>query len=911
MEQNENKFLIIDGNSIMNRAFYGIRILTTKDGTYTNAAYGFLNIYYMMQEKLNPNYVAVAFDISKPTFRHEMYGEYKAGRRSMPDELRPQLPLIKDILSAMNIPILELEGYEADDILGTVAKNNSKQEIKTYILTGDRDSFQLIDENTNIVMPSTKMGKTEYTIYDIEKLKEVYNITPKQVIDMKALMGDKSDNIPGVPLVGEKTALSLLESYNNLDYIYSNIDAIEVSDKLRERLKKNKDMAYLSYKLATINTDVPVNMDYDEFKLKDVNLPKLSQLFTRLAFKKFLERYITGDEIKNLETDSAAKFYKDLAKTEFKILTTLDEVNNVISNSNEEIIFTYIDNDFLYDKLRNKLMLYVDSNIYVIDMPQDEFKDALKAFGNANRVKIGYNTKKVLKLYFDAGYKKPIGFNQDVMIAYYLLHATETNYSITNIVYNLLDVAFPELEETTKKKPAQTSLFDMLDTQSEPVVEKLELTDTDKKYIYTYLRGIKEANKILNEKLKESKLEELYNDIEIPLIETLANIENNGMYLDTSKLQEFCVYLEEHIKALTTKIYKLAGEEFNINSPAQLGHILFEKLDLPCSKKTKTSYSTDKEVLEAIEDKHEIVPLVLEYRSLSKLASTYGEGLLNSVGTDGRIHTTFMQAVTATGRLSSVEPNLQNIPVRTEIGSRIRECFTVPNQNTKLVDADYSQIELRVLASMSNDSNMINAFLSDTDIHAVTASQVFNVPLEDVTKELRSKAKAVNFGIVYGISDYGLAKNINSTRAEAKEYITNYLNHYTGIANFMTDSVKFGEANGYVKTEFGRIRNVPELKSSNYNTKSFGERVAMNMPIQGTAADIMKIAMNNLYRKFKENKLKSKIVMQVHDELIVEAVLEEVEQVQEYMKDAMENAAKLKVPLAIDINVGNSWIEAK
>ncbi len=911
MEQNENKFLIIDGNSIMNRAFYGIRILTTKDGTYTNAAYGFLNIYYMMQEKLNPNYVAVAFDISKPTFRHEMYGEYKAGRRSMPDELRPQLPLIKDILSAMNIPILELEGYEADDILGTVAKNNSSKGIKTYILTGDRDSFQLIDENTSIVMPSTKMGKTEYTIYDIPKLKEVYNITPKQVIDMKALMGDKSDNIPGVPLVGEKTALSLLELYNNLDYIYSNVDSIDVSEKLRERLKDNKDMAYLSYKLATINTDVPVNMDYDEFKLKDVNLPKLSQLFTRLAFKKFLERYVSSEDIKNLETDSAAKFYKDLSKTKFNILTTLDKVNNAISNSNSDIVFTYIDSDFSYDKLRNKLLLYIKDDIYVIDMSQKNLKDVLKAFCEADSAKIGYNTKKVLKLYFDAEYKNPIGFNQDVMIAYYLLHATETNYSITNIVYNLLDVAFPELEQNTKKKPAQTSLFDMLDASSEPVVEKLELTDTDQKYIYTYLKGIKEANSILNEKLKEFNLEELYNNIEIPLIETLANIESNGMYLDTNKLKEFCVYLDEHIKELAIKIYKLAGEEFNINSPAQLGHILFEKLDLPCSKKTKTSYSTDKEVLEAIEDKHEIVPLVLEYRSLAKLASTYGEGLLKCVDKYGRIHTTFMQAVTATGRLSSVEPNLQNIPVRTEIGSKIRECFTASSENTKLVDADYSQIELRVLASIANDSGMINAFLSDTDIHSVTASQVFKVPLEKVTKELRSKAKAVNFGIVYGISDYGLAKNINSTRAEAKEYITNYLNHYTGIANFMTDSVKFGEANGYVKTEFGRIRTIPELKSSNYNTKSFGERVAMNMPIQGTAADIIKIAMNNLYRKFKENKLKSKIVMQVHDELIVEAVLEELEQVKEYMKDAMENATKLKVPLAIDINVGNSWVEAK
>ena len=909
IEQNENTFLIIDGNSIINRAFYGIRILTTKDGTYTNAVYGFLNIYYMMLEKLNPTHVAVTFDVSKPTFRHEMYSEYKAGRRSMPDELRPQIPLMKDILRAMNITILELEGYEADDILGTVAKNNSKNGIQTYILTGDRDSFQLIDENTSIVMPSTKMGKTEYIVYTPDKLKETYNLEPNQIIDMKALMGDKSDNIPGVPLVGEKTAVSLLELYNSLDYIYDNVDTIDVSEKLRQRLKENKDMAYLSYKLATINTNVPINLNCEEFKLKDVDLPKLSQMFTRLSFKKFLERYVTETELKNIETDSATKFYKDLTKTEFNILSTLEEVTNAISNSENNTIFTYIDNDFSYNKLQNKLLLYTKNSIYVIDVAQDIQKDVLKAFCEAGCEKIGYNTKKVLKLYFDAGYKNPIGFNQDIMIAYYLLHATETNYSITNIVYNLLDVVFPELEEKAKKKQEQTSLFDMLDASNKEA--KLELTDVDKKYIYTYLKGIKEVNNILNDKIKEANLEELYNNIEIPLIETLANIESNGMYLDVNKLKEFCKYLDTHINELINKIYKLAGEEFNINSPAQLGRILFEKLELPCSKKTKTSYSTDKEVLEAIEDKHEIVPLVLEYRSLSKLASTYGEGLLNCVGKDGRIHTTFMQAVTATGRLSSVEPNLQNIPVRTEIGSKIRECFRAPDSKTQLVDADYSQIELRVLASMANDTNMINAFLGDTDIHSVTASQVFNVTLEDVTKELRSKAKAVNFGIVYGISDYGLAKNINSTRAEAKEYISNYLNHYTGIASFMTDSIKFGEINGYVKTQFGRIRSVPELKSSNYNTKSFGERVAMNMPIQGTAADIMKIAMNNLYDKFKKNGLKSKIVMQVHDELIVEAQLNEVEIVKEYMKDAMENAAKLKVPLAIDINVGNSWVEAK
>lgn len=910
MEQNENRFLIIDGNSIINRAFYGIRILTTKDGTYTNAAYGFLNIYYMMLEKLNPTHVAVTFDVSKPTFRHEMYSEYKAGRRSMPDELRPQIPLMKDILRAMNVTILELEGYEADDILGTVAKNNSKCGIQTYILTGDRDSFQLIDENTSIVMPTTKMGKTEYTIYTPEKLKETYSLEPKQIIDLKALMGDKSDNIPGVPLVGEKTATSLLETYSNLDYIYEKLDTIDVSEKLRERLKEYKDMAYLSYKLATINTNVPISLDYDEFKMKDVNLPELTQLFIRLSFKKFLDRYVKDEDINNIETDASIKFYKNISNTNFKVLNTSYEVEQALSKHNGYVVFTYIDNDFSYDKLKNKLLFYIDNNIYVIELGSDVLKNILKAFCESSNTKIGYNTKKLLKMYFGQGYKNPIGFKQDIMIAYYLINSTDNNYTITNIVYNLLDIAFPELEIGKTKKATQTSLFDMLDTPQEEE-KRLELNDIDKKYIFTYLNGILESNKILNNKLEQLKLTNLYNEIEIPLIETLANIESNGMYLDVNKLKEFCVYLDTHIDELTNKIYELAGEEFNINSPGQLGRILFEKLELPCSKKTKTSYSTDKEVLEAIEDKHEIVPLVLEYRSLSKLKSTYGEGLLSCVDKNGRIHTTFMQAVTATGRLSSVEPNLQNIPVRTEIGSKIRECFTTSSSDTKLIDADYSQIELRVLADMANDTNMIKAFVENADIHALTASEVFKVPFSEVTKEMRSKAKAVNFGIVYGISDYGLSKSINSTKAEAKEYIANYLEHYKGIAKFMEDSIKQGEENGFVSTKFGRIRSVPELKSSNYNTRGFGERVAMNMPIQGTAADIMKIAMNNLYNKFKENNLKSKIVMQVHDELIVEAALDEVEIVREYMTEVMENAVKLQVPLAIDINVGNSWVEAK
>ena len=914
MENKTNdSFLIIDGNSIMNRAFYGIRLLSTKDGTYTNACYGFLNIYYMMIEKFNPKYVAVTFDLSAPTFRHKKYSEYKAGRKSMPDELRPQMPLIKEILRAMNITILELEGYEADDIIGTIASLNSKNNIHTYILTGDRDSFQLISKNTNVIMPSSKMGKTEYTVYDEEKLKEVYNISPKQVIDMKALMGDKSDNIPGVPMVGEKTTLSLLELYNSLDNIYNNIDTIDISENLRIRLKENKDLAYLSYDLATINIDVPINVDYNEFLVKEVNLPELTQLFVRLSFKKFLEKYnINEDDIQNFETKESLQFYKNLSTVKFVNILDEDMIDNLFNNLDESVYFTYLNKNSNYDKFSNLLILLNNDVIYTINLKGELAKSFLDKFLNARCKKIGYNIKNLLKLGFDKGFKNSINFKDDVMISYYLLNATESNYSIDNIIFSLLKIAMPELENNKTKNAVQTNLFDMLDiTNLQDNNDIQEFNELEEKYIYTYLYGIKESNILIHERLNEADLSKLYNEIEIPLIETLAYIESNGMYVDKNKLQSFLVYLDNRINDITKEIYNVAQEEFNINSTAQLGHILFEKLGLPTIKKNKTNYSTDKEVLEELEDKHLIVPLILEYRSLSKLKSTYIDGLMSNIGKDGRIHTTFMQAVTATGRLSSVEPNLQNIPVRTEIGSKIRECFTVPDLGMKIIDADYSQIELRVLAHMANDNNMINAYRNGIDIHSITASEVFNIPIDNVTKELRSKAKAVNFGIVYGISDYGLAKNIHSSRSEAKEYITKYLNHYTGISSYMKDIIKRGEEEGFVKTLFGRRRYLPELKSANYNTRSFGERVAMNMPIQGTAADIMKIAMNKLYRYFKENNLKSKIVMQVHDELIVEAYNDEVELVKNYMKSAMENAVELLVPLTVEINEGSSWIEAK
>lgn len=908
--ENKEKILVIDGNSIMNRAFYGIRLLSVKDGTYTNAVYGFLNIFYMMESMLKPDYVAVAFDISAPTFRHKMYDEYKAGRRSMPDELRPQMSLIKDVLRAMNIPILELEGYEADDILGTVAKVSSTKDIVTYILTGDKDSLQLVSEMSNVVMPGKNGAKTEYTIYNPETLMEAMGVKPYQIIELKALMGDKSDNIPGVPKVGEKTALTLLNMTDNIENLYNNIETIDVSDKLRANLIENKEMAFLSKTLATINTDVPIDLNYDVLRVKDVNLEEVTKLFTRLEFKKFLDRYTEGKEVVNVNGD----FFSGLANTKFVNLNTKEDVKEALNTlspiNNTKLPFIFLDSKFESDKLKNTLIFNIGNNIYTIKITDINAKSVLEEFCSYRCEKIGYNIKSVLNLAFRNNIRDIYGFNDDLMIMYYLINTADNNQSIDKITYEVLNANFPTLNKEAKKVE-QTSMFDMLDNA--PVKEETldELTDNEKEVIYAYINVITKTEASLKETLHEMGLDYLYYHVEMPLIETLANIEANGMYVDKVKLKEFGEYIENSVAELTAKIYELAGEEFNINSPMQLGKILFEKLEIEYPKKTKSNYSTDKEILETVQDKHEIVPLVLEYRTLAKLKSTYIDSLIDVIDTDGRIHTTFMQTVTATGRLSSVEPNLQNIPVRTDLGSRIRECFVAEKEGYKIVDADYSQIELRVLADMSGDPTMINAYTNGDDIHSITASQVFNVPLEEVTKELRSKAKAVNFGIVYGISDFGLAKNINVSRWEAKEYIENYFRHYSSVEKYMKGLIENGLETGYATTKYGRKRKVLELKSANYNTRMFGERVAMNMPIQGTAADIMKIAMNNLYRKFKELNLEAKIIMQVHDELLVEAKDSEVEIVKNTMKEVMESAVKLNLPLEADVNVGLSWMEAK
>ena len=903
-EIKENSFLIIDGNSIMNRAFYGIKLLATKDGLYTNAIYGFLNIYFMMQEKLSPKYVAVAFDVSAPTFRHEMYSEYKAGRHAMPVELKSQMPLIKEVLDALNIPILEKEGFEADDILGTIAARNTENGIPTYILTGDRDSFQLISDTATVVLPTTKFGKTEYTYYTPELLYEKYSVKPNQVPDVKALMGDSSDNIPGVPGIGEKTAYPLINKYGSIEKIYENVRGLEVSPSVMGKLEKFEDSARQSKILATINTNVELDIDYEKLKLTEPNMPELIKLFTRFEFKKFIEKFTKDlDGELDIATNNEKEFYKEFSLTKYVDINSNENLDN-LKNINEKFSIAIIDN--VSSKLNNALYVYSGKTIYIIH--ERLFKEALGVICSLNVEKVAYNLKKIERIACDLGISDFNGFNSDIMIEYYLLHASENNYTIENIAYNVIDVPSPKINVV--KTNVQTTLFDMLDSNSERNIYNSDLSDDEKKYIYYVMSSILKVNDILCKELQKNELDKLYNEIEIPLVEVLAATEHNGMYVDKERLIEFGNTITSRINEITKRIHELSGEDFNINSPQQLAHVLFEVLNIPYPKKTKSSYSTDKETLESIVGDYEIIDLVLEYRTYAKLKSTYVDGLLDVIGSDGRIHTTFTQTVTVTGRLSSIEPNLQNIPVKTEIGGKIRDCFTSQNDNL-IIDADYSQIELRVLAHMSEDRELIKGFVDDIDIHSITASQVFGVPLSEVTKELRSKAKAVNFGIVYGISEYGLAKNINSTRPDAARYMRNYLAHYSGVDSYMKRVIEEAKENGVVKTIFGRMRNVPELKSANYLTRNFGERIAMNMPIQGTAADIMKLAMIKVYKSIKERHLTSKLIMQVHDELLIEAPPCEVEEIKQILKDSMENATLLKVPLKVDVNVGKTWLEAK
>ena len=899
-----DKLVLVDGNSIMNRAFYGImgsRMLTTKDGTYTNAVYGFLAILFKLLEDVNPEYLVVAFDLKAPTARHKLYEGYKANRKGMPDELAEQMPIIKEILTAMNIDIIEMEGYEADDVLGTLSRYGEKEGLEVTILSGDRDTFQLATDNITIRIPHTKAGKTETDEYNREKIIEKYGLEPKQLIDVKGLQGDSSDNIPGVPGVGEKTALSLIQRYGSIENLYNKLEKGEddLKGKQKEKIEQNKDLAFLSKTLGTINLEVPITDTLENFKVEEWDKQKVYELFKKLNFKRYIERFSLNqgkdnneiqeeNEIDNLQiVEKKLEDIVDIIKEQkhmiFYVQTKKDE-------NPEKIIKEKISSFGIYDN-KTKQAIFLDFK------DENEIIKLKEILEDKEIKKIGINLTKTYILLKQLDITLD-GIYYDIAIASYILNPSNNKLEIENLVDRFLDIDISKFIDNQDSK--QINLFD-----------EIPSNEQDREKCGKYACIIAKIKEITEKKLEEINALKLFNEIDMPTVEVLSNMQWNGMYLDEKELEEFGQELKGKLEILTKQIYEMAGEEFNINSTKQLGEILFEKMKLPVIKKTKSGYSTDVDVLEKLKKEDPIIEKILDYRQLMKLNSTYIEGLKPYINPKTkRIHSFFHQTITATGRISSTEPNLQNIPTRFELGKRVRKVFK-PENGKVYLDADYSQIELRVLAHISGDEHMIQAFKEGQDIHKQAASKVFKTPINEVTKEQRSNAKAVNFGIVYGISDFGLGEQLGISRKLAKRYITEYLEQYSGIKEFMEKITEEAKEKGYVETLFHRRRYIPELKSNNYMVRQFGSRAAMNTPIQGTAADIMKIAMIKVYRELKRRNLKSKIVLQVHDEMMLEVLPEEKEEIKIMMKEAMETAASLNVPLIAEISEAENWYECK
>ena len=896
----------------MNRAFYGImgsKVLTTSDGKYTNAVYGFLAIMFKEMETIEPNYMAVSFDLKAPTKRHEMYKDYKANRHGMPKELAEQMPMIKKILNAMNIDIIEKEGYEGDDILGTIAKYGEEQNLKVYILSGDRDTFQLASKNTTIRIPRTKAGKTETEEYNAKAINKEYGIEPKQLIEVKGLQGDTSDNIPGVPGVGNKTALTLIQKFGSIENLYKAIDegTDELKGKSRSNIIENRELAFLSKDLGTIDVNVPLSDSLEELKVEEWDREKVLEIFKELRFKRFIERFNlegTGDVKENISSD-------DKLKNLFRIqeIEKLEEIYEKIKE-NKKIIFNFEleeidDKDLIIKKKIDAISIYIEeeNTVYYIKSNSEEFYKYLKLiFEDYNIEKYGYKlTQSYIILRQNDIIPRNLKF--DIEVAAYIIDPTKGKYPIDNLCEEYLKITLEEYlaQNEIKQEQNQMTLFDSM---SESV--------NVQKYINSfYVYCIWNLVEKLNKKIKRIGALNLFNEIDMPTVEVLSDMQWNGIKVNYDKLEEFGNSLKDGISLLTQDIYNMAGEEFNINSPKQMGEILFDKMKLPVIKKTKSGYSTAEDVLEKLKKESPIIEKILEYRQLSKLNSTYVEGIKPYINPKtGRIHSFFHQTITATGRISSTEPNLQNIPTRIEFGKRLRKVFN-PEEGKIYIDADYSQIELRVLAHLSNDEHMIRAFQNGEDIHKQAAAMVLHKNIEDITKEERSSAKAVNFGIVYGISEFGLGEQLGIGRKEAKKYIESYLEEYAGINNFMKESIEKAKEKGYASTIFNRRRYIKELSSNNYMVRQFGERAAMNTPVQGTAADIMKIAMIKVYKALKEKKLKTKIILQVHDEMMLEAPIEEKEIVKEILKTSMESAVELKVPLVADISEADNWYNCK
>lgn len=849
------KLMILDGNSIVNRAFYGIRMLNAPDGTPTNGVFGFLTILQRMLELESPQALCVAFDLSAPTFRHKQYDGYKAQRKPMPEELAVQMPLLKETLDAMGVRRLELEGYEADDLLGTVGKRCEKAGWECVIVTGDKDSFQLITETTHVCHVKTRMGQTETIEYTPEIFQEEYGFDPIRMVDLKALMGDSSDNIPGVPGIGEKTAKDLIARFDTIEAIYRDLDTLDIKEGVRKKLREGRESAEMSFELATICTDAPVEFSPEEAVWNHDYQPELYGLFRRLGFSKFIEKWGLQPGDTAAEQKSAALPQRDVMDS--AALQMLTE---------RVLAAPYI--AVLPAAGLDALALCDGEACYALSWAQlgDDYNAFLRTLFSNQVRKVSHHVKDLMRLLLDEGLPTD-GFVFDTALAGYLLNATAANYDLAALAAGYLDCACPDAQAAFALYP------------------------------------------VLEQKLEALGMTRLYNEIELPLCAVLAEMEQIGFLVDRQALYDFGQSLTSGIAQLQQSIWELAGEEFNINSPKQLGTILFEKLMLPSGKKTKTGWSTNADVLDKLRGKHPIIEEILDYRMLTKLKSTYADGLLKEISADGRIHTNFQMTVTATGRLSSTEPNLQNIPVRKELGSQIRRMF-VASPGKVLVDADYSQIELRLLAHISGDETMIKAFRDGEDIHAVTASQVFDVPLAEVTSLQRSRAKAVNFGIVYGISAFSLAQDIGVFQNEAKAYMDSYFAKYHGVREYMKRIVEQAKHDGYVTTLFGRRRDLPELKASNYNVRSFGERVALNMPIQGTAADIIKAAMVHVAQRMKAEGLQARLLLQVHDELIVECPQNEAERVRALLAEEMEHVVAYSVPLDVDAKIGASWAEA-
>ncbi|MCY6354945.1 DNA polymerase I [Clostridium sp. ZS2-4] len=881
---NKKRLLILDGHSLMYRAFFALPQFTNGEGIHTNAIYGFIKMLLKMKEEIQPDYVVTAFDKKAPTFRHKEYEDYKAGREKMPSELREQFPIVKELLEKLAINIFEIDGFEADDLIGTLSVFAEEKDIEVYVVTGDKDALQLTTDNVKVVI--NKKGMSEKEVYDKNRMIEEFGVTPKQFIDVKGLMGDKSDNIPGVPGIGSKTAYKLIKEYGSVENVLQNIDNIS-GKKMKENLTEYSEQAILSKKLATIMTDVPVDIDLEEIKSKEAyDLEAVKKIFEKLQFKSLLDKFddnkeqIKEDIHKEIEAE-----IKDI-HIEFENIKTLVEFSDLIKIIQEKIYlkFEFLDSN-IYSKVKfDKIYLRLKEKVYVIYVNEMLDEDREKAIGLLGNLFANEEVEKVchdMKMAYVVLNKyniKAKGIKFDTKIAAYLIEPSSKDYILKDMIEAKLKDAIAGDEEEIRVKEAY---------YIKPIYEELE-------------KNIKELN-----------MEELLYKVELPLVEVLASMECKGFKVDKDKLVELGDKFKVEIESLEKEIYELVDEEFNIKSPKQLGKILFEKLDLPVIKKTKTGYSTNSEVLEKLEDKHPIISKIIEYRQITKLNSTYVEGLKNVIDEDGKIHSSLNQTVTTTGRLSSTDPNLQNIPIKYEMGREIRKVFVSNDEESTLLSADYSQIELRVLAHIAQDENLIDAFKHHSDIHTKTASEVFKVPVEEVTSLMRSNAKAVNFGIVYGIGAFSLAQDIKVSRKEAKQYIDAYFERYPKVKEFINDIVNKAEKDGFVTTIMNRRRFISEIQSKNKIIRALGERLAMNTPIQGSAADIIKLAMVNVYKEIKKRNLKTTLILQVHDELILNVYEDEFEEVKGIVKEKMENVIEMSVPLDVDINFGKTWYDAK